>query len=241
MIEPGTSVGGDQGREGRGDVRLRGLVRHAEPGEQLRDRVLVVGQQPQQQVLGADVVVAQAQCLPEHQLEHLLRGAVERDVPVGHGVRGDEVGFGGVAQDIEIDPECGQRRHRDGGPLHQEPQEQVLGADLVLAAAPRRRLGLDDRVPRPRREAGEVALTGRAFRTGHEPLLHGLFRDPHVPPDVRPRRARAPGLVDEVPDEVVGDLTEVLADGDGIAEPFERAALGVAVLHEGDEVVESYC
>jgi hypothetical protein len=146
-----------------------------------------------------------------------------------------------ASQDVEVDPECGQRRRRERGPLDQQPQQQVLGEDLVLATAARRRLGLDDRMSRPLREAGEVARVDRAFRARHEALLHRLLRDPHVASDVGPRRARAPSLVHEVPDEVVGDLTEVLADGDGIAEPFECAAVGVAVLHEGDEVVESYC
>jgi len=40
-------------------------------------------------------------------------------------------------------------------------------------------------------------------------------------------------------DEVVGHLAEVLADGHGVAEPFEFVAVGVAAPHEGDEVVEA--
>ena len=46
----------------------------------------------------------------------------------------------------------------------------------------------------------------------HEALLRRLLGDPHPPADLRPRRARPAGLIDEVADQVVGQLTEVLGD-----------------------------
>ena len=116
----------------------------------------------------------------------------------------------------------------------------MLRRDLLLTGTARRRLRLDDSAPSLVGETGEVARA-RALRPGHEPLLHRLFRHAHVPADVGPGRARAAGLIDEVPDQVVGHLAEVLPDGDGVAEPLQRVAVGVAGLHEGDEVVEAHC
>jgi hypothetical protein len=58
-------------------VLLRALLGHAQAGEQPGGVLLL--EQRQEQVLGADVVVAQPQRLAEGQLEGLLRAAVERD------------------------------------------------------------------------------------------------------------------------------------------------------------------
>src|SRR5207237_6736383 len=41
---------------------------------------LVLAHEPEQDVLGADVVVAQQECLAQRQLEHLLRAWGERDL-----------------------------------------------------------------------------------------------------------------------------------------------------------------
>ena len=54
-----------------------------------------------------------------------------------------------------------------------------------------------------------------------EALLGGLLGDAHAPADLGPRRARAPGLVDEVTDEVVGELAQVIGREDGVAELLE--------------------
>ena len=43
---------------------------------------------------------------------------------------------------------------------------------------------------------------------GHEPLLGRLLGDAHALADLGPRRAGPTGLVDEVADQVVGELTE---------------------------------
>ncbi len=70
-----------------------------------------------------------------------------------------------------------------------------------------------------------------------EPLLDRLFGHPHAAADVGPRCARSTRLVDEMTDEVVGDVTEVLGGEHGIGELFEF--VGVHVLDRLDQVVEA--
>lgn len=96
-----------------------------------------------------------------------------------------------------------------------------------------------DHVPGARCVAAE-ALAGVEVRLGlrDEPLLRRLPGDPHAPADVRPGRARTPGLVDEVPDQMVGDVAEVVRGDHRVLELVER--VGVDLLDGLDEVVETY-
>jgi hypothetical protein len=85
-----------------------------------------------------------------------------------------------------------------------------------------------------------ASLLGLLGSLGYEPLLGGLFGDAHTAADVGPRRAGPPGLVDEVPDEVVGQLAELVGDEHGVGQPLQRVAVGVLTLDMVDEVVKSY-
>ncbi len=69
-----------------------------------------------------------------------------------------------------------------------------------------------------------------------EPLLRRLLADAHAAPDVGPRGPRAAGLVDEVPDQVVGHVVEVVRGDDRARQPFER--IGMRLVDRLDQVVE---
>ena len=92
--------------------------------------------------------------------------------------------------------------------------------------------------------AGAVGEAAEALRRvevdglalGDETLLGGLLGDTHALADVGPRGARTAGLIDEVPDQVVGDLAEVIGREDGVGELIEW--LGVHLLDGGDQVVK---
>ena len=72
----------------------------------------------------------------------------------------------------------------------------------------------------------------------HEPLLRGLLADAHAGADLAPRRAGSPGLVHEVPDQVIGLLTELLGYGHGAGQVVEGVPVRALDLDERDEGVE---
>src|SRR5207302_9826292 len=80
----------------------------------------------------------------------------------------------------------------------------------------------------------EVQWFAGALR--NETLLSRLFGDPHAPADLRPGRARASCLVDEVADEMVSDVAEVIRGDDRVGKLFEN--VGVHLLDGLDQVVE---
>jgi hypothetical protein len=92
---------------------------------------------------------------------------------------------------------------------------------------------------RPRRESAEsgVGIDGIGLGPWDEALLGGLLGHAHALPDLGPRGAGPAGLVDEVADEVVGDLTEGLAGEHRVGELVEW--LVVDGLDGVDEVVEA--
>ena len=63
---------------------------------------------------------------------------------------------------------------------------------------------------------------------------------PMLATDLGPGRAGPAGLVDEVPDQVVGVVGELLGDEHGVGEVGQRVAVRVRGAHRGDEVVETY-
>ena len=96
----------------------------------------------------------------------------------------------------------------------------------ALPASWRGVLGGDDGAAGPRGEAGE-ALGGvevdrvEVGQLGHEALLGRLFGDAHALADVGPGGARAAGLVDEVADEVIGEVAEGLGGQHGVGQLLE--------------------
>src|SRR6476620_9368813 len=93
---------------------------------------LVLAYQTQQDVLGADVVVAQRQRLAQRQLKHLLGARRERDLSGG-----DLVTLADDAGDLRahlLHRDVERVEHARGEPLllAQQPQQDVLGADVVV-------------------------------------------------------------------------------------------------------------
>src|SRR5437762_11411044 len=65
----------------RGDDRLvDGGELRAEPREHARPDAFALADEPEQNMLGPDVVVAELECLAQRELEDLLRPRRERDV-----------------------------------------------------------------------------------------------------------------------------------------------------------------
>ncbi len=97
----------------------------------------------------------------------------------------------------------------------------------------------DDGIAGPRREASEAlfGVQGAGLGARDEPLLGGLFCDAHALADVGPGGSGAAGLIDEVADQVVGDLAQVLGGQDGIGELVE--GVGVHLLDGVDQLVET--
>jgi hypothetical protein len=123
--------------------------------------------------------------------------------------------------------------------IGEQRQEQVGGCDLVVSGRVGRVLGFDDDTARPRGEPGKafVRVDGVGLALGHEPLLRGLLGDAHALADLGPGGSRPAGLVDEVADQVVGDVTEGLGGEHRVGELFEGFV--VDLLDRGDEVVET--
>ena len=105
---------------------------------------LVLADEPEQQMLGADVVVPEREALAQRQLEHLLRARCERDL-----ARRRLVALADDARDlcadlIERDVEFGEDPRGDALFLAEQAEQQVLGADVVVAQLARLVLREDD-------------------------------------------------------------------------------------------------
>ena len=93
---------------------------------------LALAHQSQQDMLGADVVVAQGQGLPQSQLQHLLGPGREGDLALRLAVALAHDAADLAAHVFQGDLERAQ--HPGGHPvgLAQQAEEQVLGADVVV-------------------------------------------------------------------------------------------------------------
>jgi hypothetical protein len=108
----------------------------AQARQNLRSRTLTLTDQAKQQVLGADVVVAQLECLAARQFQHLLGTRCERDVP-GYGLLApaDDL-FNLLAHRLQADAQRLQRLGRDAPALTDQPKQQVLGAEVSMVEQP---------------------------------------------------------------------------------------------------------
>ena len=111
--------------------------------------------------------------------------------------------------------------------IAEHPEQQMVGRDLAVGGVVCGVLGDDHGVAGSRCEAAEALVGVERGRLGsrHEPLLGGLFGDAHALADVGPGRSRAARLIDEVPDQVVGDLAQMLGGQHGIGELVQRVGV----------------
>src|SRR5579859_962902 len=110
------------------DLLRIGVEIEQDPG----GHALVLAHQAEQDVLGPDVVVAQAQSLPQRQLEHLLGPGRERDL-----ARGDLLTGADDPDDLRpdaLDGDVQRLQHPRGQTLllAEQPQQDVLSADVVV-------------------------------------------------------------------------------------------------------------
>src|SRR5581483_9842063 len=120
-----------------------------------RGDAFVLAHEPEQDVLGADVVVAERQCFPQRELQHLLRARRERDLS-GR----DFVALADDAGDLRThlfhgDVEGLEHPRRETLFLAEQPEQDVLGADVVVLERPCLVLCKDDDLASPFSEAFE--------------------------------------------------------------------------------------
>jgi hypothetical protein len=93
---------------------------------------LALANEPEQDVLGADVVVAELQGLAQRELEHLLCARRERDVAGGLLLPLADDVLNLLANRIERDVERLECLCGDALPLVDESEQDVLGADVIV-------------------------------------------------------------------------------------------------------------
>src|SRR4029078_2949022 len=98
----------------------------------------------EQDVLGADVVVAEAQRLAQRELEHLLRARGERDL-AGRDLVALAADAGHLGANL-LDGDVERLEHARGEPflLAQQPEQDVLSSDVVVLARSRLALRTND-------------------------------------------------------------------------------------------------
>jgi hypothetical protein len=185
----------------------------AELDQDLRGDALALADQAEQDVLGADVVVAELQRLAQRELEHLLGARREGDVAARRLLPLADDLLDLVADALERDAEGLERLRGDALALVDQAEQDVLGPDVVVVEHPGLFLGQDDHptgsvgetlehavaphgagttTPRPR----TLAPVSRA-RTSRSPVrdLRFNLRSPvGVPCRVRRERNRTRGV-----------------------------------------------
>ena len=119
-----------------------------EVGQDAGGHALVLAHQAEQDVLGADVVVAERERLAQRQLQHLLGPRRERDLAGGDLLArpddADHLGADLLHRDLEALEHAG----RQALLLAEKAQEDVLGPDVVVLEGARLFLGQHDDLPR---------------------------------------------------------------------------------------------
>ena len=103
----------------------------AELDEHLGGDALALADQAEEDVLGADVVVAELQRLAQRQLEDLLGARRERDVPGRRRAALADDLLDLAAHGLERDAQALERLGRDAFALVDQPEQDVLGADVA--------------------------------------------------------------------------------------------------------------
>jgi hypothetical protein len=131
-----------------------------------RGDALVLADESEQDVLGSDVVVAEAQRLAQGELEDLLRARRERNLPGGDLLAGADDPHDLRTDALDGDVEALQHARGQALLLAQQPEQDVLGADVVVLERARLLLRENDHLP------GSFCKS----------LEHGLFPSSRVEP-----------------------------------------------------------
>jgi hypothetical protein len=184
--------------------------------------------------------VAEPEGLAQRQREQPAAVGRERNVVAGRPAAVPERVEDGEAH--VLDRGLGRDRPgREAPRVGDQPEQHVPRLHLVVVGRPGQVLRADHRDPGAVGEPGPVTqLRDVVGAARHEPLLRGLLGHAHAAADLGPGGAGAAGLVDEVPDEVVGVVGELLGDQHGVGEVGERVAAGMGGQHGGDQVVQAY-
>ena len=138
---------------------------------------LVLTHEAEQDVLGADVVVAERERLAQGQLEHLLGARGERDLAGGDLLAGADDADHLRAHPFDGDVEGLEDAGGETLLLAEQAEQDVLGADVVVLERPRLLLGEDDDLAGSLGESLEqkIPLLGRTrlarVSTGRRPSL----------------------------------------------------------------------
>ena len=167
----------------------------AELDEHLGGDALALADEAEQDVLGADVVVAELQRFAQRQLEHLLGARRERDVPGRLLLTLADDVLHLLAHGVERDAQRLERLGGDTFTLVDETEQDVLGADVVVVEHLRLFLGEHNHTTGAIRESlehhpflrprGHVAhfraLTTRVTRAGcrYGGVRHGRDAESH--------------------------------------------------------------
>ena len=112
--------------------------------EDARGDALVLAHEAEQDVLGADVVVPQAQRLAEGELEHLLGARGEGDLAGGDLLTGADDAHDLGAHPLDGDVEGLEDAGGEALLLAEQAEQDVLGPDVVVLERPRLFLGEND-------------------------------------------------------------------------------------------------
>ena len=134
----------------------------AELLQHLRGDALALADQPEQDVLGADVVVTELQRLTQRQLQDLLGAGGEWDVPGRRRLALADDLLDLLADRLQGDVEALERLGGDALALVDQPEQDVLGADVVVVQHPRLFLREDHHSSGAVREAFEHVSVLRA-------------------------------------------------------------------------------
>ena len=180
----------------------------AELDEHLCGNALALTDQPEEDVFGADVVVAELKGLTKREFEDLLGPRSEGDVPRGRRTALTDDLLNLLTHGLEGDP---QRLERLGGnalALVDQPQKDVFGADVVVVEQARFFLCQDDDSAGPIGKAfkhSECLLGTRAGQCIRRPL-DSLRRDgcrpgynTLIPPSASRTRAMSPSSQNRPP------------------------------------------
>ena len=108
---------------------------HAQPLEHARGDALALTHEAQQQVLGADVVVAQSPRLVHRQLDHLLGARGQPDLADDHPIAAADDELDRAADLVQLDAEIVEDLRGDALALTDETEQQVLRPDVVVVEA----------------------------------------------------------------------------------------------------------